>query len=317
MLAPRTRTKTTFSITFTALSLALALSSTTANVCAQDARGDAAKAFDEGVKLYEKASYADAARAFLRADGLAPSRDALSNALAAARRSNDHLLVVTAAERAIARDSTEPELATNGRRALAEAAQHLARVDLKCEPTPCEVAIDGKLVEAGVRFLLPGTHVLSAKAGEARAQQAENLAAGTEYTILLHPKKPGEQQVKADVKTTKKPTEGKPKPRASDKPLPPAVFYTGVGLTVVLAGITTWSGFDALNAKNDLPDDPTKKEVTDVRNKVTRTDIFLAATVVVGGLTTYAGLRLVDFGGNKESAHLMVSPSSVSVVGSF
>jgi hypothetical protein len=316
MLAPRTRPNRKIWIAFLALSLAAIVSSATPNVSAQNAaRTGAARAFDEGVKLYEKASYADAARAFLRADGLAPSKDALSNALAAARRSNDHLLVVTAAERAIARESTEPELATNGRKALAEAGQHLATIDLQCEPTPCDVSIDGKPVEAGVRFLLPGTHRLSATSGDATADETHTSAAGTKYSILLHAKKPGEKKVKADVKTTHK--SDTTKPRASDKPLSPIVFYTGVGLTVVLAGITTWSGFDALAAKNDLPNDPTKKQVTDVRNKVTRTDIFLAASVVVGGLTTYAGLKLVDFGGNKESAHLMVSPSSVSVVGSF
>lgn len=314
---PRTRPNRTFKITLRALFVLALVSSTTANVCAQsDARKDAARAFDEGVKLYEKAVYADAARAFLRADGLAPSKDALSNALAAARRSNDHLLVVTAAERAIARETTEPELATNGRKALAEASAHLAKVDLSCQPTPCDVSVDGKPVEAGVRFLLPGSHTLSAKADAATAEQQVTFAEATEYTIRLFPKKPGEKKVKAVVKSSK-PDGSTLKPSASDKPLSPVVFYTGVGLTVVLAGITTWSGLDALAAKNELPEDPTKKQVTDVRNKVTRTDIFLAASVVVGGLTTYAGLRLVDFGGNKESAHLMVSPSSVSVVGSF
>src|SRR5512140_2623548 len=73
----------------------------TASARADDARERAAKAFDEAVKLYERAAYVEAARAFLRADTEAPSADALSNALAAARRANDHLLVVQIATRAL------------------------------------------------------------------------------------------------------------------------------------------------------------------------------------------------------------------------
>jgi len=296
----------------------IALSATT-NVRAQsDPQKDAGRAFDEGVDLYERASYADAARAFLRADGLAPSKDAISNALSAARRANDHLLVVTVAERALGRETTDPKLAVQARQALNAAAEHLAKLELSCEPKPCDLSIDGAPVEAGVRFLLPGDHAVNARAGEASADQSLNLVANTTYTILLHASKPGEKEHPAEVKTKRAtPEKTEPQTDRNSRPLSPAVFYVGVGVTLVLAGVTTWSGLDALNTKHALPSQPTKKQVTDVRNKATRTDIFLAASVLVGGLTTYAGLALVDFGGAKQRATLVVSPSAVSVIGLF
>jgi hypothetical protein len=318
MLAPRTRSIPNFSLTLRALAVMLIVMSATANVRAQtDPRKEAGRAFDEGVAAFDRAAYADAARAFLRADGLAPSRDALQNALTAARRANEHMLVVSAAERALAREATEPKLAISARQALAEAAQHLAKVDLKCEPLPCDLSIDGQPVEAGQRYLLPGTHSLSAKAEQATADKSLTFAAGTAYTVLLHPAKPGEKERPAEVKSKKVEAPPQKDEATKRKPLPVGFFYAGVGVTLVLAGITTWSGLDALSAKNDLPAEPTKKQVTDVRNKTTRTDIFLAATVLVGGLTTYAGIALVDFGGKKEKAQLVLGPSSVSVVGAF
>ena len=63
-------------------------------------RASAAAAFDEGVTRFDHADYVAAARAFLMADDLSPSADALTNAISAARRGNDHLVVVKAAERA-------------------------------------------------------------------------------------------------------------------------------------------------------------------------------------------------------------------------
>src|SRR5260221_10264114 len=52
-------------------------------------RKRAAELYDQAVALYEKAKYAEAARAFYAADELAPSSDALASAIAAARLAND------------------------------------------------------------------------------------------------------------------------------------------------------------------------------------------------------------------------------------
>src|SRR5688572_13942503 len=61
-------------------------------------RERAANHYDRGVDLFERGQYTAAVTEFLAADELVPSSDALVGAIAAARRSNDHLLVVRAAE---------------------------------------------------------------------------------------------------------------------------------------------------------------------------------------------------------------------------
>src|SRR5258706_9005346 len=119
-------------------------------------RKHAAELYDRAVALYDTAKYAEAARAFYDADALAPSSDALGSAIAAARLANDHLLVAQAAQRAIAREGSDAKLAGDARAALAEAELHLARVDLACKPTPCDLSVEGAAATAGRPDFLPG-----------------------------------------------------------------------------------------------------------------------------------------------------------------
>jgi hypothetical protein len=83
-------------------------------------REQAAALYDRGVTLFEHADYANAARSFLAADAAAPNGDALRNALSAARRAQDPALVRAVAERGVAREPTDPELAALSRAALAD-----------------------------------------------------------------------------------------------------------------------------------------------------------------------------------------------------
>jgi hypothetical protein len=83
-------------------------------------REQAAALYDRGVTLFEHADYANAARSFLAADAAAPNGDALRNALSAARRAQDPALVRAVADRGVAREPTDPELAALSRAALAD-----------------------------------------------------------------------------------------------------------------------------------------------------------------------------------------------------
>jgi hypothetical protein len=83
------------------------------------ARERAATLYDRGVVEFERAEYARAAQSFLDADTAAPSNDAVRNALAAARRANDDALVRVAAQRALTREGSDPELSRQAKAALA------------------------------------------------------------------------------------------------------------------------------------------------------------------------------------------------------
>ena len=125
-----------------------------------DEKQRAAAAFDDGVAKYKRAEYAAAARSFLVADGLAPSELAITNAIAAGRKANDHLLVARAAEKAIARG----QALGPAREALVEAGTRLSRIELGCDAPACALTLDGEAVRIGIEYVLPGTHEVVASA---------------------------------------------------------------------------------------------------------------------------------------------------------
>jgi hypothetical protein len=266
----------------------------------------AAEAFDRGVKHFERAEYEAAAKAFARADGLLPAPNALKNGIAAARKAGAYLLVAELAARAEKRASQDPQLAAQAREALAEARQKLAWLDLNCKPEPCALTLDDAPIEVGSRFVLPGSHALRASAdGGAHAEERVQLAAGTTYRITLHPVVQGAKPIPAQVAKTGEPQSPAQDKPSSEKPLSPTVFFVGVGVTVVLAGATIWSGLDTLSSKNELGDDPSSSETDHVRSNVVRTDMLLLGTAVVGGLTAFAGLSLVEWDSGRARASVV------------
>jgi len=95
-------------------------------------------------------------------------------------------------------------------------------------------------------------------------------------------------------------------------------FYTGVGVTAVLTGLTIWSGLDALAARNDLPG--TKAQNESVEARAHRTDALLLGTVVAAAGTAYVGLRWVEWGSSKPvqvSAQVTPTRAFVTVGGRF
>lgn len=260
--------------------LALASGGARAEPSAQDKKRAAAR-FDEAVGRFNRAEFAEAARAFLEADGLAPSAIAITNAIAAARRASDHLLVARAAERAIARGDAVVE----ARAALAEAATRLARLEVACDVKPCAISIDGAPVAGNAEWVLPGTRRVEARGGAgATAEERVVTMAGATYRIALHPA------------VAAKPAEKPPVPAPGRSGLPKAVFFVGVGVTAVLAGVTVWSGVDAMAAKRALPrDEAEQAQIDDVLRRARRTDWLLLGTGLAGLGTAVVGVWLTDW----------------------
>lgn len=258
------------------------------------------------MERFRRADYRGAAEAFARADDLVPSDDALTNAIAAARRANDHLVVVDLVKRALAREAESPKLAANAREALAQAERHLSRLQRGCiSSAPCTIAVDGATVPEGTLHVLPGIHrVAMLSAGTHSAERLIETAPGVAYRVELEP---GPKALPAPAGAAR-PQTSTPSPATADdgkkleKPLPPAVFWAAVGVSGGLVAATTWSGLDALAARDDLPDAPTRGDVAAVEQRIVRTDVLLAVTAVVAAATTYAGLALVDWGADKRSA---------------
>lgn len=273
-------------------------------------RRRAAELYDRAVALYESAKYAEAARAFYEADQISPSSDALSSAIAAARLAHDNLLVARAAQRAVEREESNPKLASDARAALSEAEAHLARVDLACSPAPCTLGIESNEVAAGRHYLLPGTRILSASFGGEQIEQRASLAAGSLYTITLTPPpRPALTPAPAPRPAPAAPTA---RDGAASKPLPAWTFYAGAGVSLALAGATAWSGVDALNDVEHYEGTRAVGDRDTAQASVRRSDLLLAGTLLMSGLTTYAALVWVDFGGRKQA--LSVAPQTAGAL---
>lgn len=243
-----------------------------------EARSRAAALYDEGVAAFARAEYAAAARAFFEADGLAPSPQAITNAIAAARKAGDHLLVARASERAIARG----DAVTAAREALVEAAAKLARLEVSCDAPRCAVAMDGAPLALGTTWALPGTHHVTATGARPDERAEETLAcvAGATYRVALRPVAPTAVEAPGPA--------GAPAARPAEG-LPREWFYAGLGLTVALAAATTWSGLDALAAKDALSAAPSQDDIDDVLARAHRTDALLIGTGVAALGTAFLG----------------------------
>jgi hypothetical protein len=285
----------------------------------------AAAAFDDGVARFKRADYEGAAKAFLVADELVPNAQAITNALAAARKANDFLAVADAAQRALSRGETGT-LGTSAREALAEAATRLSAVEATCDPAPCTLSIDGTRIAAGRKYLLPGTHdVAGERPDGARALEHLSTVAGATYRVALHPElrsnvtpppisPAGGAATSIAPSTPATAASGSTAPLAgadnsSNKRMSPTVFYVGVGASAILVALTTWSGVDTLAALHKHDDNAPDYDPDSVRNKMHRTDALLAATVLVGATTGYLGWKLVNWApaGGREGPAVSVS----------
>jgi hypothetical protein len=262
----------------------------------------AAAAFDSGVRAFEKAEFVAAARQFLSADELVPNTDALYNALSAAQKGKHDALIATAAARAASREAAAPELAARARSTLADVERRVARLVLSCQPTPCELMIDGEHAVPGTNYALPGARRVVARGTDgALAEREVQAVASGEQTVVLDVVAAPSEPVAPSPVPEKRALQSPPEPRGDAaqrkdqaRKLSPAFFYTGAGVTLALAGLTAWSGVDTLNAKQRLPGTASDNEA--VLARAHRTDALLVGTVVVGAATAAVGLAWTDWG---------------------
>lgn len=267
-----------------------------------DVETEAAVLFDTGVEHFQHGQFEAAARAFLRADSLKPDSDTLNNALVAAQKSNEHLLVTHIVRRALDVHASDAGLVSRARTALAAAASHLAHVTFSCSPDPCQLYLDGEEVESGAVYVNPGTHRLAAAAPEGtlrsqRVERRETLLAGTTYVFDLS--LDDDRREGSDPATSSATADPVGEPSSSPERSIRArkiVFYSAVSATALLASLTTFSGIDAMNANDALPERPSKDQVDRVDGKVLRTDVLLSSTILVGAFSVGWGIWGVDFG---------------------
>lgn len=321
----------------TALTLSLLLASTAAR--AQPATGDvtaAAAAFQEGQRAQIAGDYARAAEFFELADHAAPSPAALRSAIRNHQAAGHATLAATLAFRAHTRDAADAQSAQLADAVLAELSPRLARVHLVCEPA-CTVSVDQLAVaphaDASHTFFLdPGSRALDVRwSGRGNRTRSLDAAAGQQVELQLDappPEAPPAPTVTPPVVAPVTP------PRETRQPPPPpppsgwspAVFWVGVGLTAVSAGLLVWSGVDTLSARDAYVAAPTEAGYNDGVGRETRTNVFIGTTAALGVATAVVGVFATRWRSTSEVPYALRptlrlgaagSPWGVGVLGSF
>ena len=283
---------------------------------------EAASEFDQGVSAVRTGDPDGAAMHFEKADSLAPSDAAIRAAIRARRDAKQPARAASLAALAAARHPDNLELQTLAREVMDSAAKQTGQITVSCKPA-CELVVDRKLVHGGAAkgitlFLDPGKHSLAAGWGEKSASKSVVAVAGEASTVAFaRPSDPAPTTSAAAEETTEAP---KAEPASG---LPRGVFYGGLALTAVLAGVTTWSGLDA---KNNPGADAVRvacagkgtacPEYQDGLSRQHRTNALLVATGVVGVATAVVGAFFTRWSDDDAASQKGSSVTPLLTIGS-
>jgi hypothetical protein len=285
----------------------------------------AARAYQDGQAALSGNAPAEAARLFELADTLAPSPQALRNAIrshVAAAQSSRAATLALAAQRRYGDRETQ----VLARQVLGANSAKLARLSVKCGQ-PCALACDGQAVEARPArefdiFIDPGAHLVQAKF-DARepVQQEIELGAGERMILSLEAVSTSPSDAAVPSSFSIRPQFAEP--AAAGAPGAPGaprwMFWTAAGLTAVSAGAALVSGLDTLQRHDDYLESATPDGYARGIQSQRRTNLLFLSTGVLGALTL--GLAFfTDWDGQAVvSPHVDASldGASVSVVQRF
>jgi len=291
----------------------------------------AAEAFDKGREAYKSEDYVEAAEQFERADGNAPSAAALELAVRSRDKAGELDRAATLVSLGLRHYPDDQNLRKLAGDLLKRASATLFQLTANCDQ-PCDLTVGGKLVHGAPEsqrliYLQPGNFTLRAGWSDNRSasRQVQAEAGGKGEVSFTAPENTAAQNM------AKEPSEPAPAPVA---PSPaerdtgankkssgwsPTVFYLGAGATVVLGGITVWSGIDTVNNPGrDKVKAACSAGAADCQSlydqghsKQTRTNVLIGVTSAVGVATILVGVLATDWGGHKRdsaSAAQMVKP---------
>jgi tetratricopeptide (TPR) repeat protein len=275
----------------------------------------AATAYDQGRERFREGQYTEAAEKFESADDYAPSAAALRLAIFARKEAGQLARALTHAALALELYPDNSELRGEAQAVIDEVGGDFGKVRVTCDE-PCELLLNNRIVhgEAATSRLLyvePGSANVRASWSEGRNEsESISVRAGSEKKIEFY-------SPEIPVVPTNEPKSQKIGASTSSDPAVedakkggwhPAVFLTGLGLTVAGAGATVGLG---INAKKNPGAEAVRTECEQgnkecetykegVRNQ-TYANVALGATAAFG-VFTIASAFLTDWGGKDEDA---------------
>lgn len=298
-----------------------------AEPCAASDRECAKSAFTSGTAAFDRGEYGEALAAFENA-----------------RSANDHPFVsfnialclerlgrLLESRRELDKLLQNPALGADlEKRVSAERTQvaaQLSRLVLDAPSSGYSVEIDGAATKGDNELELdPGEHHLRIKKGEQLVyDQAVKLDAGERLRLRVT-----DQERAIDVVVVPEQRRAEPPPKVSvpapvvRRPLSPVVFYGAATATVLLGGLTLWSGLDVQSAYDDYQRDLPRLTQAQADQRVSsgharelRTNVLLGGTVLSAAATATMGLLWVDFAGRKDAVAVGFDGRGVRVSGAF
>lgn len=270
----------------------------------------AAAAFDRGREAYKVESYVEAAEQFEAADEYASSPAALRLAIVSRKAAGQMDRATTLAALALSLYPEDRTLENEARTLIDEQSSSLAQIEVSCDEE-CVLLLDNKIVHGKaavnrVLYVTPGTHTVRAGWSKERSESKKATALVGEtvrlaFSAPVIPVTSAPSDPVVDFSTSSEPGE-KAKGGWS-----PAVFWTGVGVTAVGAGVSTFLGVRAQNEPGrDAVREGCVGQGTEcplyqqgVENQ-TVANIAIGATAAVGVFTIITGIWLTDWSGGEE-----------------
>jgi len=281
-------------------------------------RQAAGQAYDRATAAYTGRDYGRAATLFETAYRLAPAPAALVQAVRAHERAGNALRAASLALQLQGNYASDERAQTQARETLATAGANYARIDVTCSSS-CTLELDGALQGHRSFFIEPGTsHTLRATFETGSVDQPVTGAAGQRNAVTLNAPPPveGAETTSEDGSTT---------PAVDQGGVSPALFITGLVLTVGSGAVLAWSGVDTLDGVPAYRNTPTPAGLADGQSRELRTNVLIGVTAGLA-VTTLILALVTDWDGTPSSsddtnvsASIALTPDlfAIGVSGSF
>ena len=279
---------------------------------AQPDKAGAKEAYDRGLAAHKKGDLKKAAEEFARADSLAPSPIALQAALDAAIEADDAPLGAELLERS-RREPAPPGLAASITAAHLKFNGRTGKVRVACpSDAKCSAKLDDRPVETEkIVWARTGQHTVVLQIDGKSEKKV--IEVGSDQLVEVASSKGGaaSRSTPADEPPPPAADESRRKRGMFSDGLPPVFFFGGVGLTVVLAGVSTYFMVDTSNKHSEFENAgctranfaPCAGLQSDGESSQSTANVMLALTGVAAVGTAIVGVAFTNWKGPMIAAH--------------
>ena len=318
-----------------AVAIAITFAITPSFASAQN-REAAANAFDRGSAAYLEGDFAAAARWFEMANTHAPAAPALLQAIRAHVRAENLLRAATLSVRLVATWPDATQEVEAAQEIIDQAREQFFFVEVVCD-ADCNVEVNQTLQAHPAFFLEPGrTFTIGAAFDSGTVtDEVSGEAGGTETLSFERPEGPAIQDTPRETDPVGPTGVVDTDPDGDESSgISPAVFFTGLALTVGAGAVLAWSGVDTLNTRDDYEaaaeEERAMGDLTFPRASVLlddgqkaerRTNALIGVTAGLGAITLITAI-FTDWGGSDDDeddarVRVGIGAGSASVGGTF